>query len=166
MWSCRVPIIFPLGRGWLSCFISQIKENFKKYRLPGLIHGPNKTLLVLSSSNEWMSQFLVAWLVPGNHSSANNRAPLNPCSVHVRCLLSCPTSLSQWVTWAEPYTAWKRPTKSEQTFVLQPMYVEWWVWEKARCFCQEGWWMSGKPHSDTQKKIITKKLYLASSAAS
>lgn len=85
--------------------------------LPGLIHGPSKTLLVLSSNNERMSQSLVAWSLPGNHSSANNRAPLNPCSVHVCCPLSCPTSLSQWVIWAEPYTAWKRPTKSEQTFV-------------------------------------------------
>lgn len=113
--------------------MSQIKGNFSAVCQVSFT-VPAKLCRLSACNNERMRQSLVAWPLPGNHSSANNRAPLNPCSVHA----SCPTSLSQWVTWAEPYTARKQHTKSDQTLVPRPMHVEWWCLEKPRCFCQGG----------------------------
>lgn len=78
---------------------------------------PTKLCWCSARNNEWMGQSLVAWPLPGNHSSANNRALLNPYSVHISCPSHAPTSLSQWVTWAEPYAARKWHAKSDQTFV-------------------------------------------------
>lgn len=136
-------------------------------RLPGFIHDPHKSLLVLSSNNEQMSQFLVAWPFPGNHSSANNRAPLKPCSVHVRCLLFMSYIIISVGDMSRAMHSLKEACKVRANFCsCSPCMLSTGSEKRQDVSARKGWWMSGKPHSDTQKKISTKKLYLVSSVAS
>lgn len=132
-----------------------------------MFHWSNKRDFCAICQVSLMSPSPVSWLLPANHSSANNRAPLNPCLAHTQCLppMSC-IIISGGVTRAEPYTAHTEAHKVRANLCCcGPCMLSTGSEKSQDVSAGEGWWMSGKPYSDTQK-TSTKKSYLVSSATS